>query len=183
MKIAVTIWEKRISPVFDSSGLLLIVEINNDKIISRREEPFNSDAPFLLVNRLNDLNVNILICGAISQMPATVIEQGGVLLIPFIGGIVNDVLDCCAKGNSPATEFLLPGCGRMKCCRQREQNIFFTGQKEVDIMPKGEGKTSKGNDPLKGKGSGSCNGSKKGCQGTGQAKSKGCQNKQSKKNG
>ncbi len=145
MKIAVTIWEERVSPVFDSSGLLLIAEINNDEIVNRWVEPFNSEVPLLLVNRLNELGVDVLICGAISQMPATIIENGDILLIPFIGGIVNEVLDCCIRGKSPASEFLLPGCGRMKCCRKKEQNFFFTIQKKINLIGVDSGKNSKRN--------------------------------------
>ena len=130
MKIAITVWEKRISPVFDSSELLLIVEINNHEIIDSQKESFRSNVPFLLVNRLNELNVDILICGAISQMPATIIEQGNIILIPFIGGIVNEVIDYCIKGKSPACKFLLPGCKKMKCCRKKEK-FFFTRQNKL----------------------------------------------------
>ncbi len=155
MRIAVTIWEERVSPVFDSSGQLLIAEIKNDEIVNRREEPFNSEVPLLLVNRLNELSVDVLICGAISQMPATIIENGDILLIPFIGGIVNEVLDCCMRGKSPASEFLLPGCGRMKCCRKNEQNYFFEKEKKVEIVG-AHGKVTKRKSPRKRDGSVFC---------------------------
>ncbi len=161
MKIAVTIWEERVSPVFDSSRLLIIAENKNEKIVNRREEPFNSEVPFILVNRLNELSVDVLICGAISQMPATIIENGNVLLIPFIGGIVNEVLDCCIRGKSPASEFLLPGCGRMKCCRQKEQNYFFKNEMKIEIVGV-DGKVTKRKSPRKREGSIFCNMNKKG---------------------
>lgn len=111
MKVAVTVWENRISPVFDSSGKLLIAEIRDTKIISRRYASFNPDITFRLAEVLNDLEIEILICGAISEIPADIIEAGGIELIPFIGGNAELVLLTYARGSSIVPEFLMPGCG------------------------------------------------------------------------
>jgi len=111
MKVAVTVWEDRISPVFDASRRLLIVEIENARVTDRSYVFFDPTWPADLVKTLAMLEVPVLICGAVSQAPATTINAGGITLIPFIAGEVDRVLDAYAKGDSLAPTFVMPGCG------------------------------------------------------------------------
>ena len=66
MKVALTAWEDRISPVFDSARTLLIAEIKNGEIVDRRFETFIPDMFSRLSGTLDDLGIDVLICGAIS---------------------------------------------------------------------------------------------------------------------
>ncbi len=88
MKVVLTIWENRISPVFDAAHKLLVAEIEGSKVISRHYESFNPELTSRLAGRLVELDIAVLICGAISELPATIIELGGIKLIPFIAGNV-----------------------------------------------------------------------------------------------
>jgi predicted Fe-Mo cluster-binding NifX family protein len=110
MKVAVTVWEKRISPVFDASRRLLIAEIENARITDRSYMIFDPGLPSNLAKTLAALDVPVLICGAVSQIPATIINAGGITLIPFIAGEVDRVLEAYAQGNSLAPAFRMPGC-------------------------------------------------------------------------
>ncbi len=110
MKVAVTVWEDRISPVFDASRRLLIAEIENARITDRSYVLFDSELPSSLAKSLAKLDVPVLICGAVSQVPANVISAGGITLIPFIAGEVERVLEVYAKGNSLEPTFVMPGC-------------------------------------------------------------------------
>ncbi|MCB2145365.1 MAG: NifB/NifX family molybdenum-iron cluster-binding protein [Deltaproteobacteria bacterium] len=110
MKVAVTVWEDRISPVFDASRRLLIAEIENAQITDRSYVIFDPERPSNLARTLEELDVPVLICGAVSQAPATIIVAGGITLIPFIAGEVDRVLDVYAKGNPLAPTFVMPGC-------------------------------------------------------------------------
>ncbi len=168
MKAALTIWEDRVSPVFDSAHMLLVAEIKNAKIVSTQHERFNPEMPTRLAEMLNGLDVPVLICGAISEIPANVIEAYGIKLIPFIAGNVDEVLDSYAKGIKLAPDFLMPGCGR-NCRRQRRKHpAGYVPQKE-DMMPKENGTGPKGQGPGTGKGRGKCNPGKRG-KGSGQGK-------------
>ena len=86
MKVALTAWEDRISPVFDSSRRLLIAEIDNGEIVSKRYESFFPEMSARLAGVLKSLGIDVLICGAISQFPASILENSGILLIPFVSG-------------------------------------------------------------------------------------------------
>ena len=110
MKVAVTVWNERISPVFDASRRLLIVKMENARITDRSNVIFDPGSPSNLVQTLSELDVTVLICGAVSQVPANIIVAGGITLIPFIAGEVDRVLKVYARGNSLSPSFVMPGC-------------------------------------------------------------------------
>ena len=100
MITALTIWENRISPVFDSSHTLLVAQIENNKIANRHLEPFNPSLPSHFADRLNAIGVEVLICGAISQLPADIIEAIGIKLVPFITGYTDEILENLEKNKA-----------------------------------------------------------------------------------
>ena len=135
MKVALTVWEKRISPVFDSAAMLLIAEIENSEVTVKHTEPFNPEMASQLAMSLSFQDVDTLICGAISEVPADMIEAEGIKLIPFISGDVFEILNSYAKGIPIVPEFLMPGCGRgqRKCKNSdalscREKKVTNTAQ-------------------------------------------------------
>jgi predicted Fe-Mo cluster-binding NifX family protein len=110
MKVAITVWGERISPVFDSSRRLLIARIEDARVTERSYLIFEPHRPSHLTNILTALDVKVLICGAVSMAPADVIAAGGITLIPFITGQVDRVLAAYAKGQSMDPDFVMPGC-------------------------------------------------------------------------
>ena len=153
MITALTIWENRISPVFDSSHTLLVAQIENNKIANRHLEPFNPSLPSHFADRLEAIGVEILICGAISQLPADIIEAIGIKLIPFITGNTDEVLENLVKDQPIVPGFLMPGCrfiNHKNYCKgkpQSRRNI----NKGVNHMPRGDGTGPKGKGPGRGK--------------------------------
>ncbi|HBN26537.1 MAG TPA: dinitrogenase iron-molybdenum cofactor biosynthesis domain-containing protein [Desulfobacteraceae bacterium] len=128
MKVALTAWEDKISPVFDSARTLLIAEIENKEIISSRYELFNPEMTHCLADSLDNLGVDVLICGAISETPAKIIEACGINFIPFIGGNLEEVLLSYAKENRIKSIFLMPGCGG-KRNRTKKCNTFLNNKR------------------------------------------------------
>ncbi len=129
MKIAMTVWEGKISPVFDSAQSLLIAEIENGEVKNKRYEHFNSDIIFRLEDVLKNLGVDVLICGAISEVPSKIIEDSGINIIPFIGGNVEEIFDSYINGIRIIPEFLMPGCGRKYGQSGKKENVFLTNKK------------------------------------------------------
>jgi predicted Fe-Mo cluster-binding NifX family protein len=123
MKIAVTVWEDRISPVFDASRRLLIVDIKNTRIGERSVLVFDPEQPSRLVKILAKLDVRVLICGAVSQLPATIIDAADITLIPFITGRVDRVLEAFARGESLEPAFLMPGCHASSLLGNRQTGV------------------------------------------------------------
>jgi predicted Fe-Mo cluster-binding NifX family protein len=121
MKVGITVWGKRISPVFDAARTLLIVELEEDCIGQRQQFQLWPGQTGEIVRLLSSSRVDVLICGAISQEPAEQIEANGIQLISFIAGRVDTVLEWYARGLS-ITGYQMPGChgngrGRgRRCC-------------------------------------------------------------------
>ena len=117
MKVAVTVWEDRVSPVFDSAKNLLIAEIENARVMKTRYQQFDPEMVFQLAQMLKDHQVDAIICGAVSEGPANLLEAAGFELISFIAGDVDQVLENFIKDQPVWTELIMPGCGRNICCR------------------------------------------------------------------
>lgn len=111
MKVALTIWMNQISPVFDSASIVCVVEIENGAVVSRHDELLDDVLPLSRVSKLSKLEVRVLICGAISQFFANMIEAHGIRVIPFVTGDVDQVLDAYIKGLLLMPSFQMPGCG------------------------------------------------------------------------
>jgi len=185
MKIAITVWEDRISPVFDSAHTLLIAEIQKRKIISRRHMIFNPEETSRLADSLTKLNIGVLICGAISEIPSNIIIANGITLIPFIGGNVEQVLEAYASGIQIAPGFLMPGCGRRHGQTKERRNVISKQQKEVSSMPKRDKNGPQGKCDGTGSGRGGCKPRKGGRgsrQGAGEAMGKGQKGRQGRGN-
>ena len=111
MKIGITVWKNRISPLFDSAQMLLIAEIENETITDKYYELFHLYLPSSKAIQIYNMGVKVIICGAISYFLANMIEAYGIRIIPFVAGDVNHVLDAYLKGNLPTPNFQMPGCG------------------------------------------------------------------------
>ena len=159
MKTALTVWGKRISPVFDSARTLLVAEIKNGKVASRRYEPFDPERPWRLADRLTEQNIEVLICGAISELPANIIETAGIQLISFVTGQADEILEACTEAVSISHIFHMPGCRRKRSRQGKKKGVI--------CMPRGNGTGPKGQGPRTGKGQGGCK-SNQGGKGSGQ---------------
>ena len=143
MKVAITIWDNRISPVLDSSHMLLIAEIENSKIMNKTNIAYNPQMPSRLPELLSELGIEVLICGAVSQLPADMIESSGVKLIPFITGNVDEILASYAKSATVVPSYLMPGCGCKSRKKQRRQKSGIDRQFKLGKMPAGPGSRKK----------------------------------------
>ncbi len=109
-KVALTVWENRISPLFDCARTLLVVDIADGAAIGRHFEPFRYESPFSRAERLSNLRTDVLICGAVSDHFANIIENYGIRIIPFVTGSVDEVLDAYLTGGLFDSKFRMPGC-------------------------------------------------------------------------
>ena len=110
MKVALTVWEDRISPVADSARQLLVADIRDQTIGDRQLEHFDIESPFYRAKKLAELEVKTFICGAISDFYANLVEGYEISLIPFIRGNVDDVLDAYLEKSLSDQKFRMTGC-------------------------------------------------------------------------
>lgn len=137
-RIAVTVWENRISPVFDSARTLLITDIKDKVLVSVSYLAFDLDHPLELLQMLRAEKVKTIICGAISEEPANMLLAAGFELISFIAGDVHQLLETFVRGEPLGEDFKMPGCGRNICCRGKIRHGW-----EIGTMP-GSGRRGRG---------------------------------------
>ena len=121
-KVGVTVWGRRISPVFDAARTLLIVELIAGNPVDSQQLRITPGRTEEVIRLLRECGAQALICGAISAEPARKIEDGGIQLIPFITGKIEQVLAWYGSGGR-IEGYQMPGCheqGRGRgghCCR------------------------------------------------------------------
>ncbi len=109
MKVAMTVWGNRISPVFDSAQTILLAEIAGGAVVDEQREFLPRMVAAGLARMVSEKGIDVLICGAISEHPAQIIQQSGIRLLSFVGGSADDFLSTYAAGKS-ITSFMMPGC-------------------------------------------------------------------------
>jgi len=113
MKVAIPVWNLRISPLFDTARNLLIVEVDKGEELSRYWEELEGYFPPWRARKLLDLGVETLICGGISRQLAAMLYGSGITVLPWMSGFVEDVLQAYLGGKLPDQRFLMPGCHRL----------------------------------------------------------------------
>jgi len=110
MNIAIPIWNDCVSSAFDFAAHLLVVETENDKEISRAQIMLESQTLSQRISQLKYLEVDVLVCGAISRTLAEMVKVSGIELLPYVTGSIDNVLEAYLTGHLAKPEFIMPGC-------------------------------------------------------------------------
>jgi len=110
MRIALPIWDGRISPVFDVARHLLLVDLEGGIQIRQGQEVLTQTNPAARAECLADLGVDVLICGAISWPLEAMLTNAGIRVMPYVCGQVDQILRAFASGQLNVQDFLMPGC-------------------------------------------------------------------------
>ncbi len=114
MRIAIPVWDDKISPVLDTASKLLIVEVE-DKAESSRFEIFMDEHEITRrCLRIRGMNVDLLICGAVSQPFFRLLTAAGIHIVRDISGHPEDVLNAYLNNKVLPPEFSMPGCNRKR---------------------------------------------------------------------
>jgi len=117
MRLAVPEHQGRVAPVFDCCRRLIIV-----LQLPRVDELLQSEEWAALPRmsrgaRLEELKVELLICGGISCWMEDQIRRYGIRMIPWIAGDVWEVLAALKQGRILDPQYAMPG--RAGCTRRR----------------------------------------------------------------
>lgn len=142
MRIALTVWNGRIAPVFDVAGTIRLVErvgssAEQDRLISI---PIGSG----MISRVATLvehKIDVLVCGAVSRPVRRMLADSGIKVHSFVAGDADEVLEALMTGSLEEKPFNMPGCGMGRggrgCGRgagnrgQGRNRGFGPGRKEV----------------------------------------------------
>jgi predicted Fe-Mo cluster-binding NifX family protein len=115
VKVAIPTWNGRVSPVLDVARHLLVVDVETNAEVARREVGLDETHLAVRSKRICELGVEVLICGALSRPLEAMLTSAGMRLIPQTCGPVEDVLQAFLAGQLASEAFLMPGC----CGRRR----------------------------------------------------------------
>ena len=124
MKLAIPIWNDRVSSAFDFAHRLLLVNVENGRETGRSEIPLPPESDPEKANRLKTLGVEELICGAISRSLALQVRAAGIKVFPYVVGQADEILKAYLTGELIQPQFALPGCwpGARKGFRRRRRS-------------------------------------------------------------
>ncbi len=125
MRLAISIWNQHISPVFDCAANVLLVDGDRTHELNRQLVRFTELLPAHRVEQLAQFDIEILICGAVTRSLEKLLIASGISVLARRCGNVEEVLRAFFEGKLNDHRFCLPGCcgghPRRRQCRARRR--------------------------------------------------------------
>lgn len=113
--IAVTDWNSIVSPLYDSACCLLVVKPDGERVVlDVRDRSLAQKADLC-----TELGVEVLICGAISNIAHALLIDRGIRVMSWLSGPVGELLEAYRNNRDMMKLYGMPGCGRRRCGRMR----------------------------------------------------------------
>ena len=90
--LAIPIFGNRVSSRLDCSENILLVAVDDGKIVQRREMRWTKAGISERIHQLIDEGVCILICGGLTNTCAQLLRESSIEVIPWVRGEVEDVI-------------------------------------------------------------------------------------------
>jgi len=106
MRIAVTTCDGRISPVFEAGKVVLLVDLEGGREVRRSLQAIGGESPTHRIQRLVEMEVDVLICGGITSSFAEMLHAVGIGVVDQVRGTVDEALQryrttSCGQGTPP----------------------------------------------------------------------------------
>ncbi len=98
MKIAIPFFRNRVSNRLDSSENILIVTLDRGAIENQKKIRLVHNVPWMLENILSQLEIDVLICGGITEYYAKRFAHSQIQVIPWTTGELDEVLNLYLQG-------------------------------------------------------------------------------------
>jgi len=118
IKIAVPVFENRISPRFDFALGFGLYDVEDERITSSREISCEGWSDVERVARLKGFAVDVLICGGLPGYLQNILMNSGIKVIPWIAGNVSDALSLFLRGQLISGMVICPGRGKRSRCKR-----------------------------------------------------------------
>jgi predicted Fe-Mo cluster-binding NifX family protein len=132
MKIAIPVWEDKVSPVLDTASRLMVVELKEGGPSNRFEIYLDERDLSRRCMRIQDLCIDTLICGAVTRHFSEMLKALGIKIIQGVSGQPEAVLNAYLDGTLAHSKYLMPGSSSVE---------FHEQLKGVDIKSSFETKT------------------------------------------
>jgi predicted Fe-Mo cluster-binding NifX family protein len=179
MRVAIPVFQSKISPRFDSTQEFVLLEIEKNKVMKREDLPTKGWPLSAKLKQIVDLSVDTLICGGIDLESMKQLNFSGIKVYSWITGEVDDVVACyLSRGLESGIILGARGRrkGRWRFCSAENHVCHMTHSRSnptregVNIMPKGDGTGPRGQGVGGGRGAGCA---RKGQNGKGADRGKG----------
>ena len=118
VKIGLPTFNGEFAATFDFSHEISVFRCRGGEIISKEAYALVDQHPVSRSTLLRNNNVKTLICGAISNQAAVMIQHLGIKLISGISGSIEMVINDYLKGINIREKYILPGFCGMGCGRR-----------------------------------------------------------------
>jgi predicted Fe-Mo cluster-binding NifX family protein len=108
-RIAIPVFQERISPVLDACNRLLVVDIANGKEIQRTDVSLKKMSREERTEAVSRWNIDTIICAGVSELMCSYIESRGVRLISGIAGELEKIIDAYIHNRLDQKCFMMPG--------------------------------------------------------------------------
>ena len=131
MKVAIPMFNSRVSPSFDFASNVLVATVGSGKVLEKDKYSLINLNTIRRSALLRQHGVNVLICGGISGFTVRLLMGNGIEVIPMVSGEAEEVLNHFVKGNLDVkTTSVLPvretGRYRGRGGRHRRRGSVFT---------------------------------------------------------
>jgi predicted Fe-Mo cluster-binding NifX family protein len=116
MKIAIPLFQNRVSPRFEYAPTLLLASVENNKVVKEKEVSLTDYDLFRRCALIKELGVDTLICGGIDGFTIRLLDWRNVRVISPLSGDAEEVLKRFLQGTlgPPFTPFF-PGRRHRRC--------------------------------------------------------------------
>ena len=128
MRLAISVWNDRISPVFDTASQLLVVDYAGGSETARRWIALQNTLPHLRARQLAELGIEVLICGSMSRTLQMILAGSGVKVASWKSGPAEEALVAYFSGELDHPRWAMPGCG----CRRRRRRSGLGGKNALE---------------------------------------------------
>jgi predicted Fe-Mo cluster-binding NifX family protein len=109
-RVAIPIWQGRVSPVLDTAERLWISDLGGEPGVSPRIVQLPPAELRQRAQSIRNLGIHTLLCGAVSRPLYGLLLNAGIVVRPWLSGVVEEVLAAYAEDRLETDYFLLPGC-------------------------------------------------------------------------
>jgi predicted Fe-Mo cluster-binding NifX family protein len=174
MKIAIPVFQTKISPRFDSTQGFILLQIEKNNVIKRENLPTKDWPSSAKIKQLVDLEVDTMICGGIDLESMQQLNFNGIKIYSWITGEIEDAVTRFLNQGLESGIILGPRGqrkGRWRFCEMKNHSCNMSQpdlnskREGVEIMPKkdGTGPGGQGTGTGKGPGCARAGKNKKGC--------------------
>lgn len=128
MKVSIPVWNHRISPVFDAATRLLVITVENKCEAHRMELEIEALGFYERVQKMEDLAIDVLLCGAISKPMENAILAKQIQVLPYICGDVDEILHAFLSDQLLQSRYAMPGCCSHRRLRTRQGKASLKGK-------------------------------------------------------